>query len=175
VSAAGLLAVALSPAAAHASATMSASATGIWGATDGAARANAEADAYGNLYEAAQARGYSTCIDITYSDTLVYVVPSGGGDVYDSTATGLCGNVVFHAGQTMSATGPQTWGSTYGGAEQASEANARGVLLEAAQAQGYSTCIDITYSDTLVYVVPSGGGDVFQSTATGLCGTQTFQ
>ena len=175
VSGAAALAFALAPAAAHASATMSATATAVWGATDGAARANAEADAFGNLWQAAQAQGYSTCINVTYTDTLTYIVPSGGGYVYNSTATGLCGTVVFHAVQTMSATGPQTWNSTYGSAEQSAEANAKGVLLQAAQAQGLSTCINITYSDTLVYAVPSGGGDVFVSTATGLCGTQTFQ
>ena len=175
VSGAAALAFALAPAAAYASATMSASATSVWGATDGAARANAEAGAFGNLRQTAQAQGYSTCVNVTYSDTLYYVVPSGGGYVYNSTATGLCGNVVFHPGPTMSATGPQTWNSTYGSAQQSAETNARSVLLQAAQAQGYSTCVNITYSDTLVYAVPSGGGDVFVSTATGVCGTQTFQ
>lgn len=161
--------------AAHASTALSGTATGIWGATDSAARSNAENSAVGNMLSSARALGESTCINITYSDTLVYVVPSGGGSVYNSTATGVCGNVVFTAGRTMSGTSPQTWATTYGAAEQAAESNALGTLLTAARGVGYWTCVNVTYADTLVYAVPSNGGDVFVSTATGLCGTQTFQ
>lgn len=95
VAAAAAAGVILSPVAAHASATLSGSAQGVWGATAGAAQANAESQARSNLLSAASSRGYSTCINISYSDTLVYVVPSGGGDVYNSTATGLCGNQTF--------------------------------------------------------------------------------
>jgi hypothetical protein len=82
--------------AAHASATLSASSTAVWGATDSQVQRNAENAAYGNLWSAAQAHGYSTCVNVTYNDTLYYIVPSGGGYVYDSTATGLCGNLAFH-------------------------------------------------------------------------------
>jgi hypothetical protein len=169
------LGLAISPVAAHASATLSASSGQVWGSTYGGAESAAEASAYSALLSVAQSHGYSTCINVTYSDTLVYVVPSGGGDVFSSTATGLCGNYVFQAGATLSATGSQTWGSTYGGAESAAEASAYSALLSVAQSHGYSTCINVTYSDTLVYVVPSGGGDVFSSTATGLCGNYVFQ
>jgi hypothetical protein len=88
--------LALSPLAAHASATLSASTTSpVWGATSGAAESAAESAAYQNLLAAAQAHGYSTCINVTYSDSLYYAVPGGGGDVYTSTATGLCGNEVL--------------------------------------------------------------------------------
>jgi hypothetical protein len=95
VSGIAALGLGLSPLAAHASATLSGSAQGIWGANLGSAQANAEAQARSNLLSAASSSGYSTCINITYSDTLVYVVPSGGGDVYNSTATGQCGNQVM--------------------------------------------------------------------------------
>ncbi|HEV2348024.1 MAG TPA: hypothetical protein VGS97_28315 [Actinocrinis sp.] len=169
------LGLAMSPVAAHASATLSASSGQVWGSTYGSAQSAAESSAYSALMGVANSHGYSTCINVTYSDTLVYVVPSGGGDVFTSTATGLCGNYVFQAGSTLSATGSQTWGSTYGSAESAAEANAYSALMSAAQSHGYTTCINVTYSDTLVYVVPSGGGDVFVSTATGTCGTRSFQ
>jgi hypothetical protein len=95
VAAAAAAGVMLSPVAAHASATLSGSAQGVWGATASAAQANAEVQAKGNLLSSASSQGYSTCINITYSDTLYYVVPGGGGDVYNSTATGLCGTQVF--------------------------------------------------------------------------------
>ena len=88
-------ALALSPLAAHASATLSAGSGQVWGSTAGAAQSAAETAAHQNLLTAAQSHGYSTCINITYSDSLTYVVPGGGGDVYTSTATGLCGNEAF--------------------------------------------------------------------------------
>jgi hypothetical protein len=88
--------LAFSPLAAHASATLSASTTSpVWGATYGAAESAAESQAYQNLMAAAQAHGYPTCINITYSDSLYYVVPGGGGDVFTSTATGQCGTEVL--------------------------------------------------------------------------------
>lgn len=95
VAAVAAVGVMFSPVAAHASATLSGSAQGVWGATQGAAQSNAESQARGNLLSAASSQGYSTCVNISYSDTLVYVVPSGGGDVYNSTATGQCGNYTF--------------------------------------------------------------------------------
>ena len=95
VAAAAAAGVMLSPVAANASATLSASAQGVWGANLGAAQSNAEAQARANLLSLASSHGYSTCVNISYSDTLVYVVPSGGGDVYNSTATGQCGNYTF--------------------------------------------------------------------------------
>lgn len=169
------LGVALSPVAAHASATLSASSGNVWGSTAGSAQSAAESAAHSALLSAASSHGYSTCINVSYSDTLVYVVPSGGGDVYTSTATGLCGNYVFTPGATLSATGSQTWGSTPGSAESAAEASAYSALMSSANSHGYSTCVSVSYSDTLVYVVPSGGGDVYVSTATGTCGNETFQ
>ncbi|MDX6392205.1 MAG: hypothetical protein QOJ73_3268 [Streptosporangiaceae bacterium] len=168
-----VLGLALSPIAANASATLSASGQ-AWGATYGSAEANAEAQAHSSLLALASSRGYSTCINVTYSDSLYYVVPGGGGDVFNSTATGLCGNQVFHPGATLSASG-QAWGATYGSAEANAEAQAHSSLLALASSRGYSTCINVTYSDSLYYVVPGGGGDVFNSTATGLCGNQVFQ
>jgi hypothetical protein len=94
VSGIAVLGLGLSPLAAHASATLSATGQ-AWGATSGSAESNAQAQAYGNLVSLASSKGYSTCVNVTYSDTLVYVVPSGGGDVYNSTATGQCGNQVL--------------------------------------------------------------------------------
>jgi hypothetical protein len=167
------LGLALSPIAANASVTLSGSGQ-AWGATSGSAEANAEAQAHSSLLAAASAKGDSTCINVTYSDSLYYVVPSGGGDVFNSTATGLCGNQVFHPGATLSGSG-QAWGATSGSAEANAEAQAHSSLLAAASASGDSTCINVTYSDSLYYAVPSGGGDVFNSTATGLCGNQVFQ
>jgi hypothetical protein len=89
-----VLGLALNPIAANASVTLSASGQ-EWGATSGAAEANAEAQAHSSLLALASSRGYSTCINVTYSDSLYYVVPGGGGDVFNSTATGLCGNQIF--------------------------------------------------------------------------------
>ena len=89
-----VLGLALTPVAANASVTLSASGQ-AWGATYGSAEANAEAQAHSSLLALASSRGYSTCINVTYSDSLYYVVPGGGGDVFNSTATGLCGNQVF--------------------------------------------------------------------------------
>jgi len=175
VAAAAAAGVMLSPVAANASATLSASAQGVWGANLGAAQSNAEAQARANLLSLASSQGYSTCINISYSDTLVYVVPSGGGDVYNSTATGQCGNMVFHASATLSASAQGVWGANLGAAQSNAEAQARANLLSLASSHGYSTCVNISYSDTLVYVVPSGGGDVYNSTATGQCGNYTFQ
>jgi hypothetical protein len=168
-----VLGLALSPLAANASATLSGSGQ-AWGATYGSAESNAEAQAYGNLMALASSKGYSTCVNVTYSDSLVYVVPGGGGDVFNSTATGLCGTLVFRAGATLSGSG-QAWGATYGSAESNAEAQAYGNLMALASSKGYSTCVNVTYSDSLVYVVPGGGGDVFNSTATGLCGNQVLQ
>jgi hypothetical protein len=95
VSGIAVLGLALSPLAAHADATLSASADAVWGATTSSAVSNAEAQAYENLLSLASSKGYSTCIDVTYSNSLSYVVPGGGGYVYDSTATGVCGTEVF--------------------------------------------------------------------------------
>ncbi len=89
-----VLGLALNPIAANASVTLGASGQ-AWGATYGGAEASAEAQAHSNLLALASSRGYSTCINVTYSDSLYYVVPGGGGDVFNSTATGLCGNQVF--------------------------------------------------------------------------------
>lgn len=89
------LGLAFSPLAAHASATLSATAAGIWGSTYGSAESNAEAAAYADLLSKANAAGYTTCINVTYNDTLTYIVPGGGGDVFSSTATGTCGTEVF--------------------------------------------------------------------------------
>jgi hypothetical protein len=167
------LGLALSPLAAHASASLSASGQ-AFGSTYGAAESNAEAQSRGNLLSLAATHGFTTCINITYNDSLSYVVPGGGGDVFNSTATGLCGNTVFHAGATLSASA-QAFGPDYGSAESNAEAQAYGNLLSAASTHGYSTCINVTYNDSLSYVVPGGGGDVFNSTATGQCGTTVFQ
>jgi len=89
--------------------------------------------------------------------------------------TGQCGTMVFHAQATLSASAQGVWGATQGAAQSNAEAQARNNLLSQASSQGYSTCVNISYSDTLVYVVPSGGGDVYNSTATGQCGNYTFQ
>jgi hypothetical protein len=147
----------------------------VWGEAQAGKEAKGGAQARNNLLSAASSRGYSTCINVTYSDTLVYVVPSGGGDVYNSTATGLCGNLVFQPGATLSGSAQGVWGANLGSAQANAEAQARNNLLSAASSNGYSTCINVTYSDTLVYVVPSGGGDVYNSTATGQCGNQVLQ
>jgi hypothetical protein len=89
-----VLGLALSPIAANASVTLSASGQ-AWGATYGSAEANAEAQAHSSLLALASSSGDSTCINVTYNDSLYYVIPGGGGDVFNSTAAGLCGNQVF--------------------------------------------------------------------------------
>jgi hypothetical protein len=173
VSGVAVLGLALSPLAAHASASLSGTGQ-AWGANTAAAEANANSQAYSSLLSAASSHGFSTCVNVTYSDTLYYAVPSGGGYVYNSTATGLCGNLVFQAGATLSATG-QALGATPSAGQANAESLAHSNLLSAASARGYTTCINITYSDSLYYVVPSGGGYVYNSTATGSCGTQVLQ
>lgn len=85
------------------------------------------------------------------------------------------GPVAAHASATLSASANNVFGSTSGSAQSAAETQARANLLSLASSNGYSTCINITFSDTLVFIVPGGGGYVFSSTATGLCGTQTLQ
>jgi hypothetical protein len=172
--AAAVLGLALSPAAAHASVTLSGSAQAS-GINLGTAQANAEAAAKVSLLTVAYHAGVPTCINITYVDSLVYVIPGGGGDVYNSTATGLCGNLVFQYGATLTSATTQAWGPNLGGAQSAAESAAYADLMSKANARGYTVCTNVTYSDTLVYVVPSGGGDVYNSTATGQCGTQVLQ
>lgn len=88
VCAAAALGLALGPLAAQASTTMSATGSG-WGSDWAVAMTNAQNDAYGNLWEDARAVGL-TCTNVTYVDNLSYIVPGGGGYVFDSTATGDC-------------------------------------------------------------------------------------
>jgi roadblock/LC7 domain-containing protein len=164
----------LSPLAAHASSTLSAGSGQVWAQSSSTAESEAETAAYQNLLRVAQSHGYSTCIDVTYSDSLYYIVPGGGGYVYTSTATGLCGNEVFQQGTTLSAGSGQVWAQSSSTAESEAETAAYQNLLRAAQSHGYSTCIDVTYSDSLYYIVPGGGGYVYTSTATGLCGNEVF-
>ncbi len=85
------------------------------------------------------------------------------------------GPVAAHASTTLSASSGQVWGSSSTSAESAAESQAHGELTLLAESKGYSTCINVTYNDTLFYIVPGGGGYVYESTATGLCGTQVFQ
>jgi len=159
--------LALSPVAAQAGTSLSATGQ-AFGATSGAAMANAEASAYSNLSTLAQSDGY-VCTGITYTTSLYYVVPSGGGDVYNATATGNCGPPPPPSppGPTLSATG-QAWGATSGAAIANAEASAYGNLYTLAQGRG-ETCTGITYTASLYYVVPGGGGDVYNATATGTC------
>lgn len=82
------LGLALGPVAAQADTTMSATGSG-WGTDWAMAMTNAQNDAYGNLWEDAHALGL-TCTNVTYVDNLSYIVPGGGGYVFDSTATGDC-------------------------------------------------------------------------------------
>jgi hypothetical protein len=88
VAAVATLGLALSPVAAHAGTTRSASGMG-WGPTWSAAIPNAEANAAGNLYDLARSYG-ETCTGITYTSSLYYIVPGGGGYVFSATATGDC-------------------------------------------------------------------------------------
>lgn len=76
------------PAAAQASTVLSASATG-WGTNWTTAEAAANNNAYNALYDLARAQG-ETCANVTYADSLYYIVPGGGGYVFSATATGTC-------------------------------------------------------------------------------------
>jgi hypothetical protein len=85
---AAALGLALTPAAANASTVRSASGTG-WGTTWNTAIPAAEAQANGNLYQLARSYG-EACVNITYTTSLYYIVPGGGGYVFSATATGTC-------------------------------------------------------------------------------------
>ena len=86
IAAAGLV---FSPVAAHATGTLSATGQ-AWAANSSTALANAEADAYGNLYEQARSLG-ETCVNVTYT-TIGYYMPDGApyGYWYEEQATGTC-------------------------------------------------------------------------------------
>src|SRR5262249_13829995 len=128
-----------------------------------------------NLLTVAYHAGVPTCINITYVDSLVYVIPGGNGDVYNSTATGLCGNLVFQYHATLTGPTAQATGINLGTAHATAEFPSKVNLLTVAYRAGVPVCINITYVDSLVYVIPGGNGDVYNSTATGQCGTQVFQ
>jgi hypothetical protein len=82
-------AAALSPTAAHAAETLSATGSG-WAVDANTALANAQADAYGNLWEAAYARG-ETCTGVTYTTLATYRIPGPPyGFAYEEQATGTC-------------------------------------------------------------------------------------
>jgi hypothetical protein len=77
----------LSPATAHAAQTMSAVGSG-WAVQQAQAIQNAEADAYGNLYDAA---GYQPCTNVTYTILQDYQVPGAPyGFGVEAEATGTC-------------------------------------------------------------------------------------
>jgi hypothetical protein len=88
LSAIAALGLAFSPVVAQASTTLSASAQG-WGSTWDSAIPNAEANADHALFTQAQSLG-ETCTGITYTSSLYYIVPGGGGYVFVATATGQC-------------------------------------------------------------------------------------
>jgi len=91
VSAVTMLGLLLTPVAAQAATTRSANATG-WGTSQGAADSNARAEARYRLNSFAASLG-EVCSGLTYTSSLVYTVPSGGGYVYSATATGDCAPV----------------------------------------------------------------------------------
>ena len=78
----------LSPAAAHAATTRSASGN-AWGQTTTIAEANAKVMALNALNALGRSLG-ETCGDVSYQTYLIYIVPSGGGYQYGATATGSC-------------------------------------------------------------------------------------
>ena len=81
----------LSPTAAHAATTRSASGN-AWGQTTYAAEANAKVMSLNELNSVARSLG-EVCGGVTYSTYLIYIVPSGNGYVYRATATGNCAPV----------------------------------------------------------------------------------
>jgi len=88
-SAVAALGLAISPVAAHATETLSATGNG-WAVDQSTALANAKADAYGNLWELANSRG-ETCTNVTYTTVYVYQVPGPPyGFAYQERATGSC-------------------------------------------------------------------------------------
>jgi hypothetical protein len=88
-SAVAVLGLAMSPVAAHATETLSATGQ-AWAAQSGTALANAEADAYGNLWELARSRG-ETCTNVTYTTIGYYQIPGAPyGFAYEEQATGTC-------------------------------------------------------------------------------------
>jgi len=89
VSAVAALGLAVSPVAAHAAETLSATGNG-WATDQSTALANAKADAYGNLWELADSRG-ETCSNVTYTTVYVYQIPGPPyGFAYEERATGTC-------------------------------------------------------------------------------------
>jgi len=85
---AAALGLALTPAAAHAGTIRSASGQG-WGSNWDVATTRAEAAANGNLYQLARSFG-EVCVNVTDTASLYYIVPGGGGYVFNATATGNC-------------------------------------------------------------------------------------
>lgn len=90
VSVVAALGLSLSPVTADAATTRSK--TGYGSGPDwNVAAANAQSDAYWRLHDYAKSLG-ETCTAVTYSNVgLYYIIPGGGGYVFNATATGTCG------------------------------------------------------------------------------------
>lgn len=89
MSAVAAMGLAISPVAAHATETLSATGNG-WAVDQATAYANAKADAYGNLWELAYSRG-ETCTNVTYTTVFYYPVPGAPyGYAIQERATGTC-------------------------------------------------------------------------------------
>ena len=163
-------ALALLPGVAHADGTLGATGQG-WALNSTAAAQAAANDATRNLQTAANAAGTPNCSNVTTTTTLVYVVPSGGGYQYSATATGYCAAAQQPPppppAPNRTATG-SGWGPTQTAGAAAAGNNAVANLNSAAAAAG-QTCSNISYTATLVYVVPSGGGYQYSATASGYC------
>ena len=163
VSALALVGLVLSPVAAQAATTRSATGQGF--AIDpGAAQANAQANALGALNTLAAQAG-EVCTGVTYTLTLVYVVPSGGGYVYNATATGSCAPPppppAFIVARSATAQGQ---GSNWAAADANGAQTARTAILAAGV-----NCTNWTTASTLVWVAPEGVWYITNVTVTAMC------
>jgi hypothetical protein len=155
------LGLGLIPAAAHADTLRTATATG-WGADQGTAAATAESNARYALASQASQAG-EVCSNVTTSSTLIYVVPSGGGDVFSATATGLCGPpqpVQYTVARSATV---QAQGRGSGEAVANGERAARASILSVG-----INCTNWATTATYVYATPDGW-NIYNVTVTALC------
>lgn len=156
--------IGLSPAAAHADTWRTATGS-AWGQTQASASAAAQTSARTALTQTAAQLG-EVCTDVTSSATLAYTVPSGGGYVYNGTATGLCAPAPPPPSYTVPRTATaRGQASTYSVAVQNGGAAARASVLAAGgDCTGFQTT-GVTY----VYAAPDGSWYIYDVTVSALC------
>jgi hypothetical protein len=122
------------------------------------------AQALGGLNTLAAQFG-EVCTGVTYTTTLVYVVPSGGGSVYNATATGSCAPPppppAFTVARSATAQGQ---GSSWTAADASGAQTARAAILAVG-----ANCANWTTSSTLVWVATGGVWYITNVTVTAMC------